>query len=71
MNTIPQFISPYDVFSGEFQSDHFVLYRNVRVRRSDTTVQIYLIKSSEIVAVDILMPNLALAHLEIVIAVAN
>ena len=46
MNTIPQFLSPYDVFSGEFQLAHFVLFRNVRLCRSYLTVQIYFIKSS-------------------------
>ena len=46
MNTIPLFLSPYDVFSGKFQSAHFVLFRNVRLHRSYSTVQIYFIKSS-------------------------
>ena len=46
MNTIPLFFSPYDVFSGEFQSIHFVLFRNVRLRKSYSTVRIYFIKSS-------------------------
>ena len=31
---------------NQFQSAHFVLFRNVRLRRSYTTVQIYSIKSS-------------------------
>ena len=45
MNSIPLFFSPYDVFSGKFQSAHFVLLRNVRLCRSNSTVQIYFIKS--------------------------
>ena len=46
MNTIPLFFSSYDVFSGKFQSAHFVLFRNVRLRWSYSTVQIYFVKSS-------------------------
>ena len=34
MNIIPLFFSPYDVFSGKFQSAHFVLFRNVRLCKS-------------------------------------
>ena len=46
MKTIPLFSKPYDSFRGKFQSPHFVLFRNVRVRRSYQTVQMYFIKSS-------------------------
>ena len=46
MNTILLFFSPYDVFSGKFQSTHFLLFRNVKLSRSFLTVQIYFIKSS-------------------------
>ena len=70
-NTIPLFFSPYDVFTGKFQSAHFVIFRNVRLRRSCSTVQIHFIKSTEIICLDILMPMLALALLEISVAVAN
>ena len=45
MNTIPLFFRPYDMFSGKFQSAHFVFFRNVRLRRSYSTVQIHFIKS--------------------------
>ena len=40
------FCGPYEVFSGKFQSAHFVLLRNVRLRRSYSTVKIHLIKFS-------------------------
>ena len=43
-NTIPLFFSPYDAFSGKFQSAHFVLFRNVTLHGSYSTVQIYFIK---------------------------
>ena len=46
MDTIPLFFSQYDMFSGKFQSAHFVLYRNVRLCRIYLTIQIYFIKSS-------------------------
>ena len=65
MNTISLFFGSYDVFSDKFQSAHFVIFRNVRLYRSYSTVQIYFIKSY------ILMPKLALALLEIAVAVAN
>ena len=45
MNTIPLFFSQYYIFSSKFQSAHFVLFRNVRLCRSYSTVQIYFIKS--------------------------
>ena len=46
MNTILLFFRPYDMFGGKFQSTHLVLFRNVKLRRSYSTVQIYFIKSS-------------------------
>ena len=46
MNTIPLFFIPYEVFRGKFQSNHFVLFRNLRLYRSYSTVLIYFIKSS-------------------------
>ena len=44
-NTIPMFFSLYDVFSGKFQSVHFVIFRDVCLRRSYWTVKIYFMKS--------------------------
>ena len=46
MNTIQLFFNPYDAFSRKFQLGHFFLFRNVRLRWSYSTVQIYFIKSS-------------------------
>ena len=43
MNIIPLFFSPYEVFSGKFQSTHFILFR---LRKSYSTIRIYFIKSS-------------------------
>ena len=38
-------VLPSDGFSGKFHSAHFVLFRNLRLRRSYSTVQTYFIKS--------------------------
>ena len=46
MKTIPLFFSPYDVISGKFQSALLILFRNLILRKSYSTVQIYFIKSS-------------------------
>ena len=70
MNTIPLFFSQYDMFRGKFQSAYFVLFRNVRFCRSYLTVEINL-SLWEIVCFDILIPRLALALLEIAVAVTN
>ena len=46
MTTIPLFCISYDVFSGKFQSPHFVLFGSVKCRSSCSATQIYFIKSS-------------------------
>ena len=46
ISTTPLFFSPDDVFSGKFQSAYYVLFINVRHRRSYLTVQIRFIKFS-------------------------
>ena len=71
MEHIPQFYSLYDMFSGKFQSTHFVHFRNVRLRRGYSNDQIFSLILREIVSPDILMPRFTLALLEKTVAVAN
>ena len=66
MNTIPLFFSQYDMFSGKFQSAHFVLFRNVRHFFKCISLCLW-----EIMCLDILMPRLALALFGIAVAVSN
>ena len=68
MNTIPLFFSRYDVFSGKFQSAHFVLFKNLRLRRLFKFISLSL---RDIVRLDILIPRLELSLLQKVVAVAN
>ena len=68
MNTILLFFCSYDLFSGKVQSAHFFLFRNVRLCRSNSTVQIYFIKSS---VNSVPWHFNALALLEIAVVVAN
>ena len=63
--------SVHMMFSGKFQLAHFVLFKNVRLCRSYSTVQINFVKSLGKTCLDIWMLRLALALLEIAVAVTN
>ena len=71
MNIISLFFSPYDEFSGKFQSAHFAHFRHLRLVKAIRLFKFISLSLQEIVYLDILTPRLALALLEIAVAVAN
>ena len=59
------------MFSGKVQSSSFVLFGNVKICISYSTVKFISLNLWKIVCLDMLMPRLALPLLEIEVAVAN